>query len=237
MTRHIGFLIPSSNIVVEAEFGRLPPPEVQAHFARLQVTSVDEAGFRTQDADIDYQSRLLGTAKVELVALIQTSASFFEEGWDEAVTRRMAAEAGVPALTAAQAVGRAARALGARRIAQVSPYSPSLSAGAQRYFETQYGLEMAAVEGFGMTDANAIAHMGAEIARAAFARVNRPDVEALVLPGGNFASMPHIANWEAEFGKPVITSNQACLWASYRDLGITTPLPGYGRLLAELPSG
>lgn len=236
MTRHFGILIPSSNLVVEAELGRLTPPEIQAHFARLHVTSVDEAGFKTQDADIDYQSGLLGTARVELAILIQTSASFFRDGYDPEVTRRISAAAGCPAITAAQAVGRAVRALGARRIAQVSPYLPSLSAGAKRYYEREYGLEMVALEGFGMTDANAIAHMGAEVGRAGLARIDRPEAEVLVLPGGNFAALPHIAAWEAEFNKPVVTSNQAALWAALRFFG-AGPLPGYGRLLAELPEG
>ena len=75
MTNRLGLLIPSSNLVVEAEFGRLLPPGHQAHFARLRVTSVDAAGFASQDADIDYQARLLGTAKIGLAILIQTSAS------------------------------------------------------------------------------------------------------------------------------------------------------------------
>ncbi len=131
MTRRLGVLIPSSNLIVEAEFGRLLPPGYQAHFGRLRVTSVDEAGFLTQDADIDYQSRLLGTAKVGVVILIQTSASFFRDGYDATVTKRMAEAAGAPAFTAAQAVGRAVKALGARHIGLVSPYSAALNARAR----------------------------------------------------------------------------------------------------------
>ena len=37
----------------------------------------------------------------------------------------MSAAAGVPAITSAQAIGLAVQALGARRIALVSPYSPA----------------------------------------------------------------------------------------------------------------
>ncbi len=237
MPRRFGVLIPSSNLIVESELGRLAPPDFQAHFARLRVTSVDEAGFKTQDADIDYQSRLLATARVELVVLIQTSASFFRDDYDAEVTRRMSENAGVPALTAAQAVGRAVRALGATRIALVSPYYDALNRAACRYYEGMYGLSIVALEGFGMTDANAIAHMGPEIARAAFARIDRPDAEVLVLPGGNFATMASIAAWEGEFGKPVVTSNQAGLWAALRHLGADRSILGYGRLLAEMPTG
>ena len=45
--------------------------------------------------------------------------------------------------------------------------------------------------------------------------------------------MAHIAEWEQEFGKPVITTNQAALWAMLRVMQIGEPLPGLGRLLAQ----
>jgi hypothetical protein len=54
--------------------------------------------------------------------LAQTSASLFADDYDEAVSRRLQAGAGVPAITSALAVGRAVRALGAQRIAIVAIY-------------------------------------------------------------------------------------------------------------------
>ena len=47
----------------------------------------------------------------------------------------------------------------------------------------------------------------------AFARINRPEIEAFVVPGGNFPTMASIAAWEQEFDKPVVTTNQASFWA------------------------
>ena len=43
----------------------------------------------SRDEDIDYQARLLGTAKVEMVILAQTSASLFTEDYDDVVTKRL----------------------------------------------------------------------------------------------------------------------------------------------------
>jgi maleate isomerase len=56
-----------------------------------------------------------------------------------------------------------------------------------------------------------------------------------VVPGGNFPTMPFIPDWEREFGKPVITTNQAALWAMMRLMGVREPLPGLGRLLSQMP--
>src|SRR6202046_4218684 len=67
-------LIPSTNTTVEIEYNRLLPPTLQAHVGRL-LTSGGGPFSPSQDSDIDYQARLLGTAKVEVVSLAQTSAS------------------------------------------------------------------------------------------------------------------------------------------------------------------
>jgi maleate isomerase len=235
MTRHFGVLIPSTNTTVEIE-SRLLPPAYQAHFGRC-LSSGGGSFSPSRDEDIDYQSRLLGTAKVELMILAQTSASLFADDYDTAVTKRMSAAAGAPAITSAQAVGRAARALGARRIAIVSPYSAEVNQRAARYFKDHHGLETVALEGFGATDAYAIGKLGPQNARDAFARIDRPEIEGFVVPGGNFPTMASVDGWEGELGKPVITTNQASFWAMLRAFGASDRVTGYGRLLAELPAG
>jgi maleate cis-trans isomerase len=234
MTYHFGVLIPSTNTTVEIE-SRLLPATYQAHFGRLMTSAPGRTFSPSRDEDIDYQSKLLGTAKVELVILAQTSASLFADDYDEVTTRRMSEGAGVPAITSAQAVGRAVRALGARRIAIVSPYSDEVNKRAGRYFAAKHGLEAVILEGFGATDSYAIGQLGPENARNAFARIDRPEIEAFVVPGGNFPTMTAIAHWEREFGKPVVTTNQASFWVMLQMLKTGDRIPGFGRLLKEAP--
>jgi arylmalonate decarboxylase len=234
MTRHFGVLVPSTNTTVEVEC-RLLPASYQAHVGRL--LSSGGSFSPSRDEDVEYQSRLLGTAKVELVILAQTSASLFADDYDDVVTKRMSAAAGVPSVTSAQAVGRAVRALDARRIAIVSPYSDAVNERAARYFKDKHGLDTVALEGFGATDAYAIGKLGPQNARDAFARIDRPEIEVLVVPGGNFPTMSAIAAWEREFGKPVVTTNQASFWAVLRTFHSADRLPGFGRLLGTLPAG
>src|SRR6201998_4970884 len=218
MIRHFGVLIPSTNTTVEMEC-RLLPPAYQAHIGRLMTSAPGLTFSPSRDDDIDYQSRLLGTAKVELVILAQTSASLFADDYDEVTTQRMSAGAGVPAITSAQAVGRALRALRAHRIAIVWPYSDEVNQRAGRYFAAQHGIETVALEGFGATDSYAIGQLGPENARNAFARIDRPEIEVFVVPGGNFPTLASIDGWEREFGKPVVTTNQASFWAMLRPFG------------------
>lgn len=235
MIRHFGVLIPSTNTTVEIEYNRLLPPTLQVHVGRLG-KGANTPFSPSRPEDIAYQAQMLGTAKVEVVCLAQTSASLFDDDYDAVTTRCMSAGAGVPSLTSAEAIGQAVRALGARRIALVSPYSQEVIGRAQRYFEGRYGLEVVAMEGFGATDSYAIGSLSADNATNAFSRIDRPEIEILVVPGGNFPTMPFIAGWEQQFRKPVITTNQAALWAMMSVMHITTPLPGFGRLLEQMPA-
>jgi len=233
MPRHFGVLIPSTNTTAELEYSRLLPESWQAHYARMATSSVNKTPFSPpRDEDLDYQAKMLGTAKVESVFLLQTSASLFGDGYCADVSRRIEAAAGVRGFTSAMAIGEAMQALGTKRIALVSPYSEPVNASAKRYFEGNYGLSVVALEGFAATDSYAIGKLGPENAREAFARIDRPEIEAFVVPGGNFPTMSFIGEWEREFKKPVVTTNQAALWAVGQRLGTPVRIPGLGRLLA-----
>jgi len=235
MPRHFGMLIPSTNTTCEIEFCRLPP-DLQVHTARLGKDG-STPFHPSLDADVAYQSKLLGHARVEVIALVQTSASLFADDYDAVTVKRMTEASGVASLTSAQAIGRALRALGTLRVAMATPYSPEVIARAKQYYESKYGVSVVASESLGATDSYAIGKMDAGLAQAAFARIDRPDIDALVLPGGNFPTKDWIGPWEQQFGKPVITTNQAALWAVLQAMKFDTPLPGKGRLLEQLPAG
>src|SRR5437764_671084 len=129
--RHFGVLIPSTNTTAEIEYSRLLPEGWQAHYARMATSSVNKTPFSPpRDEDLDYQAKLLGTARVEAVFLLQTSASLFADGYCADVSRRISAAAGVPGFTSAMAIGEAAQALGTRRDRPPWTKSNGLSLGA-----------------------------------------------------------------------------------------------------------
>ena len=69
---------------------------------------------------------------------------------------------------------------------------------AKQYYEGKFGLEVMALEGFAASDSYMIGKLGPENARDAFARINRPEIEAFVVPGGNFPTMSFVPAWEQE---------------------------------------
>jgi maleate cis-trans isomerase len=48
--------------------------------------------------------------------------------------------------------------------------------------------------------------------------------------------MASVATWERELKKPVVTTNQASFWAMLLAFKSADRLPGFGRLLAEVPA-
>ena len=104
--RHFGVLVPSTNTTVEIEYTNYLPATLQFHTARLGKGS-NTPFSPSKDDDVIYQSKMLGDAKVEVVALAQTSASLFDDGYDAKVKAYMSQNAGVPGITSAEAIGEA----------------------------------------------------------------------------------------------------------------------------------
>jgi len=220
--------------MIEIEFNRVLPKHYQLHVGRLQMGPINETGFRMQDADIDYQARLLGTAQVRFVVLAQTNASFFVPRYDEDVAKRIEDASGAPATTCGRLTALACKALGASRVAFLSPYSAELNEMGRRYYEGVHGLQVAAVESYGVAaTSGAVNAMKPEVCTAALERADRAEVEAFIIAGGALPTMHMIDGWERRFGKPVVTTNQVAMWAIFGALGGGETLPGYGRLLGE----
>ena len=234
---HFGILVPSTNTTVEIEYGRLLPPTLQVHVARIPLLSSGaETTQRGGDADVDYQASLLGSAKVEVVALAQTAASLSSDDFDDRIIKRMSEAAGVPAITSARAIGLAVRALGVRRVALVTPFPIPMLRRLVSHYTGKYGLEVVASESFSDSDSVAYPALGQELARDAIARTDQPEIEVFVVPGGNFPTLAFISDWELAVGKPVVTTNQAALWAMIQLMRADEKLPSFGRLLAEMPA-
>ena len=234
--RRVGTLIPCLNTVIETEFNRILPRHYQLHAGRLRMGPIDEVGWRMQDADIDYQAELLGSAKVELIILAQTAVSFFDLGYDAAVKARITKSSGAPALTGGEITARAAVALGLRRVALLSPYGDALNELGRIYYQSLHGLEVQATGTFGRPrDSGEVSQIPTEAAADAMRRADTRDIEGFIVAGGNFPSMHAIADWERQFGKPVITTNQSAMWAIFCRLGGADRLSGYGTLLELMP--
>lgn len=231
--RRVGLLIPSSNTMIEQEFPHALPRGLSAHFARVEMTTLDDAGLRAQDADLVRQAQLLGTAQVDAVLFCQSVAGFHRgRTHDLAMADRLAAAAGCPAVTAAEAMVEAATALKVCRLAFVTPFGPALNESVRAYFAGR-GFETVAMGGFTFSDNFAIAQVRPEELVAAIRKGDSPAADAIVVPGGNLPCLGVVEAVEAALGKPMICTNQASIHAVLRRIGWDGPRPpGLGRLFA-----
>ena len=229
----VGLLIPSSNTNIEPEYYAVMPPSVSVHFGRLEMTEVSAAGLSGLEDDVTRQSELLATAGVDAILFCLTAASFqLGLDYDAGLKQRIETASGKPAMTAAQTIVDALNSLQVQRIAMATPFVPAVNE-VSRAFMTANGFEVLSIEGLGLTDNFSIAQTDYETVRDLVRRADHGDAEALVIPGGNMPCLQVAPELELALNKPVVTTNQAGIWALLRQLGGQERLTGMGQLLAD----
>ncbi|SEK97629.1 maleate isomerase [Roseovarius azorensis] len=122
------------------------------------------------------------------------------------------------------------RALGAERIAMVTPYVPEVSGPmAERLAEAGIGVVRAV--SFGQKEEWTVARIAEDSTRRAMLEAGRAEgVQAVFASCTNLRTFGVIDAVEAELGLPVVTSNQALLWDMLRRSGVEAHGWGPGRL-------
>lgn len=230
----IGLVIPSTNTVNEPEFWTLAPTGVTIHTARvLAAGPSDRDAFVRMEQALDLAAEQLATAEIDVLAYGCTTGSIVCP-LPELVSR-MTRITGVPALTTAGAVVAALRAFGARRIAVGTPYNDFLNDSEERFL-LDCGFDITSFAALRLGEGESRRLIGQVPPEAVYRlarQIDRPHAEALFLSCTNLATLDVIEAIERDLGKPVVTSNQATLWACLRVLGLSMPIAGYGRLLQD----
>lgn len=223
----IGIVAPH-DMALDGELWRWTPPEATLFFSRtphdpLPVTLemveglADEASLRTAAESIKAVSPAA-------YAFACTSGSFVGGIAGERSTAIAIGKAGgAPAVTASGSIIAALRHLGAKRVAIAAPYNEQITALLADYLlENSFTVAGAANLGL-YSRMFAVAYQRtAELIREA----NTPDADAIVVSCTNLPTYDLIAPLEAELGKPIVSANQALMWAALRQCGPTPVGPG-----------
>ncbi|WP_345150785.1 maleate cis-trans isomerase family protein [Arthrobacter ginkgonis] len=205
-------------------------PEIGVHYSRFRLPpNLDDA------IDLDVLGDaplLLGDAEVDALAFHGTSGSWTGLAGDRRLCAALTQATGAPATTASLAVLAALQEFSLTRIAVVFPGPADIVSLIQREY-AGHGIDLVhrSVPAAVMSNPQI-----ARLSRAEIGALMRPafggDVEAVVCVGTNLRSGYLAAEFEAEFGVPVIDSATATLWHLLRIAGASGPIPGWGRLLA-----
>jgi len=231
----LGLIVPVTNTVNEAEWHQHTPRGVTVHSARMPLhADVDsEAGRAALFADLEHATARLAHAPLSAIAYGCTAGSMVHPV--TALPAQMSRLAGVPCVTTAGALVAGLHALDAGRIAIATPYHDALNDHEVAFFEAA-GFTVQRIIGLGIGAGGV--HEYAQLARTPEGVIRRhvqaadhPDADVMLVSCTDLPVLPLIPALETALGKPVITSNQATLWAALRAVDITDDLPALGTLL------
>jgi len=210
----VGVLMPPANPTVEPEMAVLLGPDVAVLAARLVSRFTGD-----RERPVDYLENLdatldaFGNAALGVVGFGMTAATYFVGSGREAeILAGIRARRGYPVVTAAGAVEAALKALGARRIALLSPYPAWMTEAGIAHWRGR-GVEVTQVVQLGelRADTSGIYALGSAAAIAAAAEVR--DVDAMLITGTGMPSLAALDRLNAPGRVPAISSN-LCLAAA-----------------------
>jgi maleate cis-trans isomerase len=232
-THRFGLLTPSSNTTQEPEFSAALPPTVSLHTGRVGYRDITPEEQDRCVLELESESRKLADAEVDVIVFAATAPTLAKgKGYDRELIKRMEDASGRPATTAATAFVDALNRLGVTKIAIGAPWSKTMDRPMVEFMEAS-GFEVVHSEVVGFIAAIELGRVGPETAYDLARRADRPEAQAIVMPGGNWASMPVVERLENELGKPILVNNAVSLWAGLRLLKRRDSILGYGRLLRD----
>lgn len=234
--RRFGVLAPPGNTALELELPPLLPAGVTSNHNRL---SRPGAGITSDSlvkmADsIDRAAYDLAQAHPEVILYGCTSGSFlFGIGREAEVAQRIADVTDIPAVTTSTAVIAALRAVKIRTAFMVTPYPDDINVHEVDFLK-HYGIAVPKWDAFRCETSEAIRAVSSEQVAELVLR-HASDIKAcdgLFISCTNLLAIDQIARLERELDKPVVTSNQASLWAVLQHMKIDTHGIAAGHLFA-----
>jgi len=218
-TKRIGLIVPSSNTNAEPDCLLLCPNGITIHSARSGGYDVDAIPDSTEmrkfvRQSLDQNCKDLMDARVDLIAYGCTSATLSDgPSFDAAFCNKLTEMTGRPAVTTAGALVEAIQYVGAKQVAFTSPYVKTLSQEAVSYLtdsgidvvnEVSFNQELNSLEQNALTPQDAYDKA---------LKADHPEAQAIVISCTDYRALEAVPAIEKTLGKPVITSNQALMFA------------------------
>ena len=234
----IGLIVLATDQTIEYEFRKIIAlPGVALYQSRIKSPiEITPDSLRAMESEIAGGTDvILPSIPLDVVGFGCTSASMLLG--EETVGKRIReARPDVPFTTPITGAFAGLRALGAKRIAVLTPYTDAVNVGVRDYVQNQGGFEVTAMGSFKEIDDRVAARISpASIAKAAEALVASADVDALFISCTSLRIIDDIAELEARIGVPATSSNHALAWHSLRLAGVHDKLPQFGKLFTVSP--
>ncbi|MCB1354872.1 MAG: aspartate/glutamate racemase family protein [Rhodobacteraceae bacterium] len=231
--RRLGLILLATDMTTEGDIVRAIPPDAAAvHGTRIAYANpTTPENLRAMLPRLSEAAALLVPGRTLAAICYGCTSASVVIGEEAVQTAIGAVRPGIPVVTPAAAGARALRDLGARRIAIMTPYLPETTSPVADFFAAA-GFEILRAVCLGLEDDREMARVDAVTILAAAEAADHPEADALFISCTALPAFALAGQIEARIGKPVVTSNQACIRELRAAAGLATPLAGYGRLLA-----
>lgn len=231
MSPRIGLIIPSSNRLAEPQFQRHAPPGVGVHVTRLRMTGMWHRPLAELEPALAEAAAALGDTRPGVI-VFHCTANSMEGGLDgEARVREIVERAsGCPAMTTGRAILEALAELRIKRPVLISPYAAATNQHEIRFLR-EAGVDVVHDLGLGLPGGgDEYTAVTPERWTAIALENRRAEADGYFLSCTNTTMIEAIEALETSLDRPVVTSNQAALWAALRRLEMARPIAGLGRL-------
>jgi maleate cis-trans isomerase len=225
----IGLIIPSSNRLTEPQFNRYAPSGVDIHVTRLRMTGKYRKPLNELKRALVEASEALSDVNPGII-VFHCTANSMENGLahEAAIVEIIEQSTGCPTLTTAQAITQAFNHFAIKKLVLISPYVQATNEHEVHYLK-EAGYTVVHELGLGLESHGYSAVTPEEWKR--IVRENaRADADGYFLSCTNTRMIEAVPEIEREMDKPVISSNQATLWACLKRLGISHSNNSLGRL-------
>jgi maleate cis-trans isomerase len=225
----IGLIIPSSNRLTEPQFNRYAPSGVDIHVTRLRMTGKYRKPLSELKRALVEASEALSDVNPGII-VFHCTANSMENGLahEAAIVEIIKEASGCPTLTTAQAITEAFNHFEIKKLVLISPYVQATNEHEVHYLK-EAGYTVVHELGLGLENPGYSAVTPEEWKQ--IVRDNaRADADGYFLSCTNTRMIEAVPEIEQEMDKPVISSNQATLWACVKRLGISHSDTRLGRL-------
>ena len=226
----LGFIIPSSNRMVEPQLQEYCPKDVIPHFNRIGMTNRHSAPLEDLLPRILLAAELLGDSKCD-VTVLQCTGTSMSGGIEKEKEVISAIErvTGKPAASTASSLMDAFDALGVKRLVFISE---TLQEGHDKKmdFLKEAGLEIISDKAMGLAGSDVYCSTPSSYWYENVKALRNDQAEAYFVSCANIHSINIIEDLEDVLDRPVITSNQSALWSALRIAGVKDDISSLGRL-------